>query len=461
MMVELPPVTVPHKYIECSLCSDRRMKMKAKILFLVFLLSFSSNIISANAKLKTEESVFIHYIDKQKTNQLKLLEDLVNINSGTGNRPGVEKVGERVRTELDGLGFKTQWVNLPAAMKHAGSLVATHSGTGKKILIIGHLDTVFPSTSPFQSFELSSDQLSATGPGVLDDKGGLVTILYAFKALNHAGKLKYANITVVLSGDEEQAAKPTSISRKALREAAKGSDIALGFEFTLAKNQLVTARRGLSEWYLSGRGKTGHSSNIFQTASGDGAIYETARVLNSFRITLSNIPGLTLNPGIILGGQAVKEDTQQNIGNARGQKTIISAQTLVHGDLRFLSDEQKRMAEQKMREITMTPLPLTSSQLIFNDIIPVMPETNANRQLLAEFSDISMALGRSSLQAVPATERGGADISYIAQYVAASLDGLGPSGRGAHSQNEILEVASLPEATKRTAIFINRLLDVN
>lgn len=118
-----------------------------------------------------------------------MLEDLVNINSGTENRPGVEKVGERVRIELDDLGFKTQWVNLPASMKHVGSLVATHSGPGKKILIIGHLDTVFPSNSPFQSFTLSPDQLSATGPGVIDDKGGIVTILYTLKALNHVTNL--------------------------------------------------------------------------------------------------------------------------------------------------------------------------------------------------------------------------------------------------------------------------------
>ncbi|NJC99965.1 M20 family metallopeptidase [Candidatus Erwinia dacicola] len=433
--------------------------MKAKILFLVLMLSCISNITAANAKLSSDERVLINYIDKHKKNQLKLLENLVNINSGTGNRPGVEKVGELVRTELDDLGFKTQWVNLPASMRHAGSLVARHSGPGKKILIIGHLDTVFPRNSPFQSFTLSSDQLSATGPGVIDDKGGVVTILYTLNALNHAGKLKHANITVVLTGDEEQAEKPTSISRNALKEAAQGSDIALGFEFSLAENQLVTRRRGLSEWYLSSSGKPGHSSTIFQTASGDGAIYETARVLNSFRTTLSNIPGLTLNPSIILGGQTVNEDTQQNTGSASGQKTIIAAQTLVHGDLRFLSDKQKCMAEQKMHEIMETSLPLTSSQLIFNNIMPAMLEKNENRQLLAELSDISVTLGGSSLQAVQTTERGGADISYIAQYAAASLDGLGPWGRGTHSQNETLEVKSLPEVTKRAAIFISRHLD--
>ncbi|HHW4681449.1 MAG TPA: peptidase dimerization domain-containing protein, partial [Xylella taiwanensis] len=232
---------------------------------------------------------------------------------------------------------------------------------------------------------------------------------------------------------------------------AQGSDIALGFEFSLSTNQLVTNRRGLSEWYLSSSGKSHHSSTIFERGVGFGAIYEIARVLNMFRTTLSDTSGLTLNPGIILGGQTVSEDVQQGIGHASGQKTIIAAQTLVHGDVRFLSNAQKSMAEQKMRDITATPLPLTSSQLIFKDIIPVMPETDANKQLLVQFSAISTALGGEPLQAAPAAERGGADISYIAQDVSASLDGLGPWGTGAHSENETLEIASLPIVTKRVA----------
>lgn len=433
--------------------------MKAKIFFLILTLFFVNLMPSAHATLNHDERALTHYIDENKTNQLNLLESLVNINSGTANQQGVKKIGELIRPAFEKLGFKTQWVDLPPPMKHAGSLVATHRGRGKRILLIGHLDTVFPTNSPFQSFTLSSDQKSATGPGVIDNKGGIVTILYALKALDHAGKLKNTNITVVLTGDEEQAAKPTAISRKALREVAQSSDIALGFEFALAANQLVTSRRGLSEWYLSSRGKARHSSTIFEPEVGFGAIYEIARVLNAFRATFSDTPGLTLNPGIILGGQTINENVQQGTGSASGQKTITAAQALVHGDLRFLSPAQKSMAEQKMHEIAVTSLPLTSSELKFNDIIPVMPETDANRQLLAQFSTISVALGGEQLQAVPAAKRGGADISYIAQHVSASLDGLGPWGSGAHSHNETIDLSSLPIVTKRAAIFINRYLD--
>ncbi|MEN4911565.1 M20 family metallopeptidase [Erwinia amylovora] len=435
--------------------------MKAKLFFLLLTLSGVNYIPAASATLSTNEEVLVNYIDQHKTDQLKLLENMVNINSGTENSQGVKKIGEMVRPEFESMGFKTKWVELPATLKHAGSLVATHSGSGKQILLIGHLDTVFPDNSPFQSFTLSADQKFATGPGVIDDKGGVVTILYSLKALQHAGKLKNANITVVLIGDEEQAAKPTEISRKALRAAAQGSDIALGFEFSLAEDQLVTNRRGLSEWYLASTGKSRHSSTVFGPESGDGAIYETARVLNAFRTAFAETSvasGLTLNPGLIVGGQTASEDVQQNTGSASGKKTVIAAQTLVHGDLRFYSEDQKNKAEQKMRDIAGTSLPLTSSQLTFKDIMPAMTETDGNRQLLAQFSAINTALGGPQLKSVPAAERGGSDVSYIAQTVSASIDGLGPWGKGAHGQNETLEIASLPVVTKRAAIFISRYL---
>jgi glutamate carboxypeptidase len=413
-------------------------------------------VVFARGPLSPDEQTLTRYIDTHKEEQLQLLKTLVNINSGTTNAQGVRRVGEMLRPEFEHLGFHTHWAELPPAMKHAGSLIATHEGKGTGLLLIGHLDTVFPPTSPFQTFALTSDGRTATGPGVIDDKGAVVTMLYALKALDHAGLLKDARITVVLSGDEELAAKPTSLSRQALREAARSSDIALGFEFALSPDRLVTARRGLSEWFLSSGGKPAHSSDIFSPAAGYGAIYETARVVNTFRDALSDTPGLTLSPGIIIGGQTVSEDVQTGTGSTSGLKTIIAAKTLVHGDLRYLSDVQKKAAEKKMQGIAAIPLPQTSSELSFNDIIPVMPETEAGRQLLTQFSDISVVLGGLPLQAIPAAERGGADISYIARDVPVAIDGLGAWGSGAHSTQETLDVASLPVVTSRTAIFIHR-----
>ncbi|MNG54811.1 Carboxypeptidase G2 precursor [compost metagenome] len=430
--------------------------MKVTSWLLAAVLSSSPPVFAAGS-LTPDEQALTRYITEHKAEQLQLLETLVNINSGTANIQGVRRTGERLRPEFEHLGFHTRWSELPTAMKHAGSLIATHKGKGTGLLLIGHLDTVFPLDNPFQTFSLSPDGRTANGPGIIDDKGGLITMLYALKALDHTGKLKDARITVVLTGDEELAAKPTSISRQALREAAQSNDIALGFEFALSPDRLVTARRGLSEWFLSSDGKPMHSSVIFSSAAGYGAIYETARVLNAFRDALSDTPGLTLSPGILLGGQTTSEDIQQGAGITHGLKTIIAAKTQVHGDLRYLSELQKNDAVQKMRAITTHPLPQTTSQLRVSDIMPVMPETKAGRQLLTQFSDISMVLGGGPLQAIPAAERGGADVSYIAQDVPAVIDGLGAWGSGAHSPQETLEVLSLPVVTSRAAIFIRRL----
>lgn len=429
--------------------------MKTAPWLLAATLSCSTSVFAVGS-LAPDEQALTRYITEHKAEQLQLLETLVNINSGTANAQGVRRTGERLRPEFEPMGFHTRWAELPPEMKHAGTLIAIHDGKGARLLLIGHLDTVFPQGSPFQTFALSPDGKTATGPGIIDDKGGIVTLLYALKALDHTRKLKDARITVVLTGDEELAAKPTSISRLALREAAQISDIALGFEFGLSSDQLVTARRGLSEWSLSSVGKPMHSSLIFSSDAGDGAIYETARVLNAFHDTLSDTPGLTLSPGILLGGQTVNEDIQQGTGRASGVKTIIAAKTRVHGDLRYLSEQQKNAAVQKMLAVTTHPLSQTSSQLTVSDIMPVMPETDASRQLLTQFSDISMALGDGPLQAISAAERGGADASYIAQHVPAVIDGLGAWGSGAHSPQETLVVSSLPVVASRTAIFIRR-----
>ncbi|WP_122219621.1 M20 family metallopeptidase [Pseudomonas syringae] len=405
-----------------------------------------------------DEQNITSYIDSHGTEQIALLEKLVNINSGTDNVEGVVKVGNLIKPELEALGFETTWHDLPSAMNHAGSLVAVHDGSksAKRILLIGHLDTVFPQTSRFQTFAYLDGGKKAKGPGVIDDKGGVVTMLYALQALKHSGALEKMNISVVLIGDEELAAKPTEISREWLIAEAKRSDIALGFEFALSPNQLITERRGLSEWFLTSTGIDKHSATIFQPETGFGAMYESARVLDEIRQKLSNEQGLTINPGLILGGSTAVEDSASGQGTASGRKTTVARITSVHGDLRFSSEDQRASAETRMKDIASHPLPQTNSDLKIKAIMPVMADRESNRQLLAAYSQVSQDLDGPALESAPSAERGGADISYVNKYVTASLDGLGAWGAGAHSENETIELGSLPVVTKRAAIFLSR-----
>ncbi|RMO07903.1 Peptidase, M20/M25/M40 protein [Pseudomonas coronafaciens pv. zizaniae] len=413
---------------------------------------------SVSAETSHEEQEMASYIDNHGAEQIALLEKLVNINSGTDNVDGVIKVGDLMKPELEALGFETSWHKLPSGMNHAGSLVAVHDGdkSAKRILLIGHMDTVFPETSSFQKFTYLNAGKQAKGPGVIDDKGGLVTMLYALQALKHSGDLEKMSISVVLIGDEELAAKPTDISREWLIAEAKKSAIAMGFEFALSPNQLITERRGLSEWFLTSTGVDKHSATIFQPETGFGAVYESARVLDEIRSKLSGESDLTINPGLVLGGSSVREDVAGGEGTALGRKTTVARIATVHGDLRFSSEQQRSAAEARLKEIASRSLPKTNSDLKIKAIMPVMADRESNRELLLAYSQVSQDLNGPVLESAPSAERGGADISYVSNYVTASLDGLGAWGEGAHSENETVELGSFPVVTKRAAIFLSR-----
>src|SRR5580693_8722328 len=172
--------------------------------------------------MSEREAALVRSIDDEGPAAVALLERIVNINSGTFNTVGVLEVGKTLEKEFQTLGFATRWVAMDS-VKRAPSLVAEHKGSrGKRVLLIGHMDTVFEPSSPFQKFVRDGD--IATGPGTSDMKGGIVVILSALKALRSAGALDGARITVFITGDEESPGQPTEISRKEFIEAGKNSD---------------------------------------------------------------------------------------------------------------------------------------------------------------------------------------------------------------------------------------------
>ena len=201
-------------------------------------------------KLSRLEKKILKQVSLNQENAIIFLEKVVNINSGTLNKKGVRMVGDVFRNAFDDINFSTQWMEMPEEMNRAGHLFAYKKGSkGKKLLLIGHLDTVFEENSPFQTFE-RRDSI-AYAPGGNDMKGGNVVMLYALKALDDLNLLNKSTITVALTGDEESTGKPLSISRKDLIEAAKNSDIALGFENSTGYNNATIARRGSSGWNVS------------------------------------------------------------------------------------------------------------------------------------------------------------------------------------------------------------------
>lgn len=402
------------------------------------------------------ERRIVESIDANNAGALALLEKAVNINSGSQNLAGVKAVGDVFRAEFDALGFKTTWVD-GAAFKRAGHLIADHPGPGPRILLIGHLDTVFEPRSPFQEFERLTDS-TARGPGIIDMKGGDVIIVEALRALKAAGVLDRLSITVVMHGDEEDAGAPLDSARATLTEAAKRSQIALGFEDGSGDpHTAVISRRSAGSWTLKTTGTPGHSSQIFREDIGAGALYEASRILDGFRTRLGGQQYLTINPGVVLGGSEVKYDTAQSGGTAFGKTNVIAGQAIVSGDIRALSPEQLQQAMATMKEVVTQHLPKTTAELTFDDGYPPMAPTDGNRKLLAVHDSVSRALGFGSVVAVDPSKAGAADVSFAAPYVPMVIDALGLAGWDDHSDKETANLNWLPRLTKRAAVLIYRL----
>ena len=424
--------------------------------FLVVALFISMNTFAA--ELDSTEQRMADWVDANLEGAIGLLEETVNISSGTMNHEGVRKVGAVMRRELDTVGLDTEWIELPAEVNRAGHLFGRHeSGVGPKLLLIGHLDTVFEADDAFQAFV--RDGNSATGPGIEDMKSGNVVIVYALKALKEVGALDDFSVVVAYTGDEEKSGSPLSVSRKDLIEAGKWADVALGFESAITDEGVdwaTIARRSSSSWVLTVTGRQAHSSGIFSEEAGVGAIFEAARILNGFYEEVRGEEHLTFNAGNIQGGTDVVYDPSQNRGTTFGKTNIIPRKVVVHGGIRTISDEQLERAREAMRAVVARNLPVTEASIEFKDGYPSMSPTDGNQRLQLLLSDVNKDLGRGEMPSLDPSKRGAADISFVAPYTDA-LAGMGALGEGGHTPHESLELDTMALAIKRAAIFIYRL----
>jgi glutamate carboxypeptidase len=410
-----------------------------------------------SAVLSAQERTIASYIDAHNREALALLERVVNINSGTENLAGVRQVGGVFRAELDALGFQTRWID-GTPFKRAGHLVADHPASGPRFLLIGHLDTVFAPDSPFQEFA-RLNRYEARGPGVIDMKGGDVIIVQALKALKAAGALNTMNVIVVMTGDEEDTGEPLDVAREALVAAAKGVDVAMGFEDGPGDPRLaVTSRRGTTGWVLRVTGKAAHSSQVFRQDIGPGAVFEAARILNAFRERLAGEEHLTFNPGVILGGTAVDFNAPQSRGTAFGKTNVVAERAVVSGDLRTVSRAQLDRVRGIMEGIVKSSLPHTTAAIAFDEGYPPLAPTEGNARLLEIYSRVSQDLGLDAVAAVSPDRAGAADVSFVAADVKMILDGVGLMGRDDHTTGETADLRTLPSQTKRAAIMLLRLM---
>jgi glutamate carboxypeptidase len=402
------------------------------------------------------ERALVKRVQAQQDTSIALLEEIVDINSGTMNFAGVRRVADVLRPRFEALGFKVRWED-GAAFGRAGHLIAEHPGRGRHVLLIGHLDTVFEPSHPFQRFE-RIDAQTVRGPGTSDMKGGLVVALAALTALKETKALDGMHITVAMMGDEEDSGRPISLARASLVEAAKAADVAIGLENGADDPKTaLTARRGYTGWQIDVKARSAHSSQIFTDEVGAGAIYELARILHRFYEELHGEELLTFNPGLIAGSTQLNFDPKVLHAETFGKDNIVAPVAVATGDLRTISSEQLERTKERMRKIVAASLPGASATISFSDGGVPMPPTEGNRKLLSMYDAVSRDLGLGPVTAVDPRRAGAADISYAAPYVEMAIDGIGLLGHGNHTPDEVADLRTFPIQSQRLAVLLLRL----
>lgn len=424
----------------------------------VFAACVAALAVAANAAgLTAGEQRVVAAAKAETPRSIELLEKLVNINSGSLNLEGVKQVADVMRGELEPLGFKVRWVPMTETGR-AGHLIAEHAGNGKgkRVLLIGHMDTVFEKSSPFQKFVRHGDH--AEGPGTNDMKDGLAIMVASLRAMKTAGTLSRARIIIVLSGDEEWVGTPVEIARRDMLAAADRSDVALEFEALAqedGRDMGTVARRGYTGWTLKVTAESGHSSGVFSDSGGFGAAYELARILDAFR-NEAREPNATFNVGLFGGGATAKMDASGDGLAAKGKGNIIPAEAVATGDLRTLSTDQTARIEKKMREIVAQSLGHTKAEISFDDEYPAMAPTPGNRALLTMLNEINRDAGLPQMGELNPLNRGAGDIAFVAGKVDA-LVGFGAAGEGSHAPGETVDLTSFERQIERAALLIGRL----
>jgi glutamate carboxypeptidase len=286
-----------------------------------------------------------------------------------------------------------------------------------------------------------------------------VVIVAALRAMQAAGTLRNANITIVLTGDEERTGAPIAIARRDMIAAGRVADFALEFENLSrdgGRDMGSVARRSSTNWTLTARGRTGHSSGVCGENLGCGAIYELVRILDGFRRELPE-PNLTYNVGVMAGGTPAALDASGFRATASGKTNIVSETAVARGDLRTLTREQDARVRARMQAIVAQHLPNTSAELVFGeDGYPPMAPTDGNRALLARLNVINQDLGLPEMAELDPARRGAADSAFVAADVD-TLAGMGAAGGNTHAEGEWVDLESIRRQGHRAALLITRL----
>lgn len=361
---------------------------------------------------------------------LKLLEDLVNVNTHTSNSAGVNRAQDRIQHFLSQLGLVVERENVPGC---GDLLIArTAESVENPVLLLGHVDTVHPLDSPFTTFVRDGDRI--TGPGVLDMKGGLVVILWSLYVLRQHDLLQHIPLTILVNSDEEIG---SAGSRSHIEREAKAARAALVFEWGRAKDAIILRRKGVCLYEVTVRGRSAHSGNAHR--DGANAIVQLAHTVTLISALTNYDRGLTVNIGLVEGGTAV--NTVPDIAIARF-------------DVRLEHAEDYEVVRAKLAAITAkVTVPGTSIELRELSSARPMAESAGSRRLFESFREKAQ-LANFSYDEHPGVIGGGSDANQTSAVGTPTIDGLGPFGDFAHSDREFIEVPSLTRKISNLVLWL-------
>jgi glutamate carboxypeptidase len=363
------------------------------------------------------------------------LETMVNIDCGSYTPDGVNRIADLVADALRAEGADVERIpHRPAdGAPQLGDLVIGRiAGEGRRILLIGHMDTVFDAgTAAARPFHIEGDR--ALGPGVTDMKAGLLAGLHAIGALHEAGA--QPAITFVANPDEEIG---SPFSTEHIRRLAPDHDAVLVLECARANGDIVSARKGIADYHLTLVGRAAHAG--VEPEKGRSAILEAAHQVVALHALNGRWPTVTVNAGVIRGG------TRPNVVAERCELQV---------DLRAAHADAFDAAAAEVARLAAVPeVPDVRIDLRRIASHPPMERTDASATLVAQAVTIAGELGFPLRDAATG---GASDANTTAALGIPTIDGLGPVGGDDHSVDEWLDVTSVAPRTTLLAALIARI----
>ncbi len=366
------------------------------------------------------------------------LKNIVNIDSGSYNKQGVDRVGAYLQERFQGFGFSTRFERREQYGDH---LIATHNGNapnGPRLLLIGHMDTVLADgEAQRRPFTISQQKgvRVATGPGVLDMKSGILIGLYGLHLLIAAQEANYQSVTFLCNSDEE-IGSPSS--KGLVQELARQADAALVLEPGRGEATVVSSRRGVGQYRVEVQGVSAHAG--VEPKRGRNAILELAYQVQRLQALNDTIPGTTLNVGTIHGGE---------------RPNVVPDHAYCEIDIRVSDQAGLKALEAAMHKVTSKNL-VQGTKVTLTGSMCHMPfeRTEGNARLVRLVKEVGLEMG---LKIEDVGSGGGSDGNTTAAMGVPTLDGLGAGGGLAHNPGEYIELDYLPRRIALLTGLVQRI----